>query len=71
MCIRDRDKDVPTDPAISIYTDFELFAMNYYKKGFFYTTLQEVMDARPGFTLGKEASPSDITLAPAKNCQAD
>ena len=60
------DKNVPTDPARSIYTDFEFFAMNYYKKGFFHTTLKEAMNARPGFTFGKEASQGDIKLVPQR-----
>lgn len=54
---------VPIDRDARIFADFEVFASGYYRKGFFYTTLGDVIDAQPGFTLGTIVAQDAITFS--------
>ncbi|MBI5175981.1 MAG: ATP-binding protein [Candidatus Melainabacteria bacterium] len=57
------EERLPTDRQAQIFTDFEVFASGYYRKSFAYTRLGDVIDAAPGFKIGKEARRDSIVLA--------
>ncbi|MBP9811345.1 ATP-binding protein [bacterium] len=56
------ENSIPEDPSRSLYADFEMFAVGYYKKAFFQTTLKELKEASPGFSMGIESRQEDIKL---------